>query len=207
LALELIGAGFGRTGTLSLKRALERLGFGPCYHMQEAMRRPDHSALWMDAVEGRPPNWDALFEGFRATVDWPGARYWEALRAHWPDARVILSRRDPDAWYDSVSRTIFPVMASEAPADDPTLVAHRAMTRKTILEATFGGRFEDRAHAIAVYEAHNAAVIAAVPSERLLIQETGAGWAPLCEFLDVPVPDEPYPRTNTADEFPELFGR
>ena len=107
MALQVVGAGFGRTGTLSLKNALERLGFGPCYHMLEVMERPDHMQMWHRLAFDGPIDWDLLFRDFQSTVDWPAARYWRELAAHYPDARVLLSVRDPEAWYKSMTDTIY----------------------------------------------------------------------------------------------------
>src|SRR5271156_2655481 len=99
MALKVVGAGFGRTGTLSLKTALEKLGFGPCYHMAEVFARPAHVAMWHRLAFENQMDWDQLFSGFRATVDWPTARWWREIDAHYPEAKVLLSVRDPEAWY------------------------------------------------------------------------------------------------------------
>ncbi|MDX1648263.1 MAG: sulfotransferase [Myxococcota bacterium] len=206
MALAVVGAGFGRTGTLSLKGALETLGLGPCYHMTEVFAHPEHVAVWRDATEGRPVDWDALFAGYGACVDWPACAFWRELAWRWPEAKVILTVRDPQRWYESVAKTIHLVMQRELPDDAPEPVrAHLAMVRRLIEEETFDGRFEDRDHAIAVYEAHNRAVREAVPPERLLVYEVAEGWEPLCRFLDRPVPAEPFPRVNSTDEFRERF--
>jgi hypothetical protein len=206
MALAVIGAGFGRTGTLSLKGALEQLGFGPCYHMTEVFAHPEHVPRWRDAAEGRPVDWDAVFAGYRATVDWPACAFWRALVARWPDAKVILTVRDPARWYESVSKTIAVAMQRELPPEAPESArAHMAMVRRLVLEATFDGRFEDRGHALAVYEAHNEAVRRALPGERLLVYEVSEGWEPLCRFLGRPVPEAPFPKVNSTDEFRARF--
>lgn len=206
MALAVVGAGFGRTGTLSLKGALETLGLGPCYHMTEVFAHPEHVPVWRDATEGRPVDWDALFAGYGSCVDWPACAFWRELASHWPDAKVILTVRDPQRWYESVAKTIYLVLQRELPGDAPEPVrAHHAMVRRLIDEGTFGGRFEDRDHAIGVYEAHNRAVREAVPPDRLLVYEVAEGWEPLCRFLDRPVPAEPFPRVNSTDEFRERF--
>jgi len=207
MSLEVIGAGFGRTGTLSLKVALEQLGSGPCYHMMEVFGAPDRPAQWLARTEGRPLAWDVVFEGYRATVDWPGAAFWRELVAHHPSARVILSLRDADKWYDSVMNTIYNSLVTDPPEDAPEHVrTWVAMARKLILEQTFDGRLEDRAHAIAVFEAHNRAVQEAVPRERLLVYEPGDGWEPLCRFLGRPVPSDDFPRLNDTAEFRARIG-
>lgn len=204
MALEVIGAGFGRTGTLSLKLALERIGFGPCYHMMEVFKNPPFSAYWKKAAYDEPVDWDEVFAGYRATVDWPGCSYWRELSAAYPAAKVILSVRDPGRWHESTQNTIFSAdrlkRAAEAPPDE-----NRAGMMKKILRDTFGGRYADRDHAIAVFNSHIAAVKSAIPSERLLVFEAADGWEPLCAFLDVDVPGEPFPRTNSTEEFSLMF--
>ncbi|MBI1178941.1 MAG: sulfotransferase family protein [Alphaproteobacteria bacterium] len=204
MALDVIGAGFGRTGTLSLKLALERIGFGPCYHMMEVFRSPHFAAYWKQAAYGEPVDWDQVFAGYRATVDWPGCSYWRELSAAYPAARVILSVRDPDRWFESTRNTIFSDemmrRAAEAPPDE-----NRAGMMKKILGDTFGGRFSDRDHAVAVFNDHVAAVKDAIPAERLLVFDVAEGWGPLCSFLGVEVPDEPFPRTNSTEEFGDIF--
>jgi Sulfotransferase domain len=95
MALRVIGAGFGRTGTHSLKLALEQLGFAPCHHMYEVRAHPEQLAFWQAAARGELPDWDEVFAGFAAQVDWPGARFWRELAEHFPHAKVILSVRRP----------------------------------------------------------------------------------------------------------------
>lgn len=200
MAIELIGAGFGRTGTLSLKIALERLGLAPCYHMSEVFQHPEHVAVWGAALAAKPIDWDALFLGYRATVDWPGCHFWRELAQHLPDAKVLLTVRNAQSWYDSVHETIYQVLRGAAPPD-PTFAAWHAMVTQLIDVQTFAGRFDDRDHAIGVFERHNEAVQRSIPRERLLVYEVAQGWEPLCEFLGRAVPDEPFPRVNSKDEF------
>lgn len=200
MALKLIGAGFGRTGTASLKFALERIGFGPCYHMMEVMPNPDNVALWADIARGGAPDWDWIFRGYAATVDWPACTYWRELAAHYPQARVILTLRDPDLWFESTQKTIF----SEAHLNqfltgdsDPDL---RTMVGR-LFTTTFGELGRDREHVIAVYRRHNEEVMRAIPRDRLLVFNPVEGWAPLCRFLGVAEPDEPFPKRNTTEEW------
>ena len=200
MTLSLIGAGFGRTGTLSVKIALERLGLAPCYHMSEVFQNPEHVAVWNDALDGKPVDWDALFAGYVATVDWPGCHFWRELAQQHPAAKVLLTLRSAESWYASVHQTIHQVLR-DAPPPDANFAAWHAMVTKLFDEQTFDGRFADRTHAIGVYERHNEAVQRAIPRERLLVYEVAQGWGPLCEFLDVAVPDEPFPRVNSKDEF------
>ena len=197
MALKVVGAGFGRTGTLSLKSALERLGFGPCYHMMEVFSRPEHIAMWHRLAFEHAMDWDKIFRGFQATVDWPAARWWREIAAHYPDAKVLLSVRDPEAWYKSMSDTIYQPMKSPAPDGAPELARLQSeMIRKSVLAETFDNRFEDKDHAIEVFKRHNQAVRDAIDPARLLVFDVREGWAPLCRFLGVPIPDEPFPRLN-----------
>ncbi len=201
MTLSVIGTGFGRTGTLSMKAALEQLGFGPCHHMMEVRQNPDQIAHWEAAADDRPVNWSAVFAKYRSAVDWPSARYWRALVDHYPDAKVILTARDPESWYRSICKTIFVVMKERANIDDPARRRVMNMAYRTIVEQTFDDRLDDRDHAIAVYKRHVEAVIATVPRERLLVMEVAEGWAPLCRHLGCAVPDGPFPRSNSTEEF------
>ena len=204
MTMNLIGAGFGRTGTLSLKQAIEKIGAGPCYHMQEVAKN-QHAAQWRAAAKGEAQPWDEVFDGFEATVDWPACTFWRELAAHYPGAKVLLSVRDPERWYDSVANTIYKAMkASEGLTEGPIGI-HMAMARRLVLENTFDGRFEDRAHAIDVFQRHNEAVEKEIPAERLLVCEVGSGWEPLCSFLDKPIPDEDFPHVNSTEEFGALL--
>lgn len=201
MSVKVIGAGFGRTGTLSLKYALEKLGFDKCYHMMEVQMNPHHVQIWQDLARGVVPDWHKLFEGYQATVDWPTCNYWREQLQAFPDAKVILSRRDANKWYDSVMNTIWPSSSAGLESDDPARLAGAQMAFDVIWDPVFGRRMDDRAHVIACYEKHNQQVIDEVPAESLLVYEPGQGWAPLCEFLNVPIPDEDYPRVNSTEDF------
>jgi hypothetical protein len=197
MALELIGAGLGRTGTLSLKAALERLGYAPCYHMIEVLASPPRAQHWLARTPSGGHDWDAIFAGYRATVDWPAAAFWRELADRHPHAKVLLSLRDADRWYDSVMNTIYLVLKQGPPARAPQILHEfQRFVYELVIERTFGGRLDDRAHAKRVFEAHNQAVIDAIPAPRLLVYRTGDGWEPLCRFLGVPVPDAPFPHLN-----------
>lgn len=199
--MKIIGAGFGRTGTLSLKLALEQLGFSKCYHMMELLNHADHMQMWSAAHKGEQIDWDKLFEGYTATVDWPSCNLWREQLNHFDDAVVILSRRDPDKWYASIMNTIYPSTLSAVNSDDPGLQAFGNWAMEIIWNGRFDGHMDDKDHVIGVYNQHNQAVIDEVPADRLLVYEPGDGWEPLCEFLNVPVPDVDYPHTNTTEEF------
>lgn len=195
MALQVIGAGLGRTATFSLKFALEHVGFGPCYHMSEVFAGARRNVpLWLDAVQ-RQPDWDAIFDGFRSTTDYPACTYWRELAELYPDAKVILTVRDADSWFDSVSETIFSQKMQGSLAGTPI----EAMMNGVIFDA-FDGRVNDRAFMTDWFARRNQQVIDAVPPERLLVFSPKQGWEPLCSFLGVPVPDAPFPRVNSRDE-------
>jgi Sulfotransferase domain len=210
MTLAVIGAGFGRTGTLSLKLALEELGLGPCYHMIEVNAHPEHDALWLALARGEASDWRPMLQGYASTVDWPTTYIWKELAAANPQAKIILTLRDPDAWYESAAATIFARMIefetlrSDPDAVDPARRRHMDMINTLIVANTFGGSLA-RDHAIAVFNAHNEEVRRLVPQKRLLVSESGEGWDPLCTFLGVPVPATPYPRVNTTEEFASHF--
>ncbi len=209
MPIELIGAGFGRTGTLSLKLALAQLGLGPCYHMTELMGQPStkgHVGIWTGAAKGEPVDWDALFADYRSTVDWPGAAFWRQLHAHSPQTPVLLSKRDGDRWYDSVMKTIWPSSKDLRQSDSAPLRAFGEMVHALVWEGTFDGRIEDRAWAISVFEKHNAEVEATIAADRLLVWEPGEGWDRLCNFLGVPVPDAEFPHANSSEDFGRTMG-
>lgn len=201
MPLDVIGAGLGRTGTLSLKLALERVGFGPCYHMKEVFEHlDDHVPLWDQAARGEYVDWDALFQGYRSAVDFPVASFYRELADCYPKAKVVLTVRDPERWFQSFSDTIMHRLTQPLPDN---LAAWGAMTRKTILERVFKGNALDKAHAIERHRQHNDEVERTIAPERLLVYEVSQGWKPLCEFLGCRIPDEPFPRVNTTDEFQE----
>jgi hypothetical protein len=201
MTLSVIGAGFGRTATKSLKLALERLGFGPCYHMMEVRNHPHHDRLWLDALQGRAVDWDALFSGYRSACDWPQCHFWRELMSHYPEAKVILTLRDAERWYQSISNTIFPHVAADPDPGDAQAVLHRTMTRTLIQQQTFGGRWQEREHVLSVYRHHIETVRREVPADRLLVFDAVQGWEPLCDFLGVALPEEGYPRVNSTQEF------
>jgi hypothetical protein len=200
MALKLIGAGFGRTGTTSVKAALEKLGFGPCYHMLEVMPHPERVAQWAALARGAEPDWDAIFAGYQSCVDWPACSYWRKIASHFPEAKVLLTVRDSQKWFDSTQGTIFSKEHMDrflAPGADPDL---KAMVERLFV-TTFEGRGNEREHAIRVFEQHNEDVIRSLPRYRLLCFNAAEGWAPLCRFLSVPVPDEPFPFLNSGEQW------
>lgn len=201
MALSVIGAGVGRTGTLSLKLALERLGFAPCYHMLEVFEDlGGRVPLWDRAADGDDGQWDEIFAGYKSAVDFPASAFYRELAARYPDAKIILTTRDTERWYRSFEDTIRHALTDPLPEE---LAAWGRMTRKVILDRVFDGSVDDKAHVLARYEQHNEAVKRTIPPERLLVYQVAEGWEPLCRFLDVPVPEEPFPQVNTTDEWLE----
>ena len=201
MSLRIIGAGFGRTGTMSLKLALEELGFRACYHMTELAAHPQHAPLWLALARGERIELERLFAGYAAAVDWPACVLWRELLTLYPDARVVLTVRDPGEWYESFSRTILARSENLPPIVSPAIRALYDLSREVILHQTFGGRAGDANHAISIYNAHNAAVIEALPADMLLVYDVASGWNALCEFLGAPVPDRPFPHANAGDGF------
>jgi hypothetical protein len=199
--LQVVGAGVGRTGTHSLKIALEQLLGGTCHHMMEVFSRPEEVPVWTAAIDGEQVDWDALMQPYTAQVDWPGASFWPELSHANPDAVVILSVRDPDDWYTSCTNTIFEGIDMMVDQGNPWMAA---MLR--LLGQRFSDRLDDRDAMLAAFEKHNDAVRAGVPSERLLEWSPADGWEPICERLGVPVPNGPFPLTNTTVEFREMVG-
>jgi sulfotransferase family protein len=199
--LRIVGAGVGRTGTNSLKLALEQLLDGRCYHMYELIRRDQDVPVWEAAVRGEAVDWDGFLSEFVATVDWPAASFWPEIYAANPDAHVLLSTRSStDEWWDSVGQTIAVALSQPAPDDDPSLKRRRALTRE-VLATRFAPVWEDADAARAAYERHNAQVRAAVPADRLIEWQPGDGWTPICAALGVPEPAEPFPHENKRAEF------
>ena len=197
MTVKVIGAGFGRTGTDSLREALTILGLGPCHHMFEVNAHERQRALCRALVLGAAPDWDQLLEGYTACVDWPSAYYWRELMAAFPDAKIILTYRSPESWWESFEKTILDYIQTKAAPD--------SLVNTLIARKVFGGRPGDRAHAIEVYEANTRDVIASVPSDRLLVHNVGDGWERLCPFLGVTEPAEAYPNRNSAAAIRERY--
>lgn len=198
MALDIIGAGFGRTGTYSLKAALERLGFGPCHHMSEVIGNPDQIRLWSDVAEGNP-DYEKIFAGYRAAVDFPVAACWQDVLKDMPGAKVILSDRDPEDWYSSFSQTILPLILDRQAWPDERRDWF-TMIDKVIIGKALGGR-TDRDGILSAYRANRKRAVELAAEGRALVFRAKDGWEPLCSFLGVEVPGEPYPKTNRRADF------
>ena len=207
MSLQIIGSGFGRTGTKSLKHALEQLGFGPCHHMHEILEHPEQVAHWQALAAGRKPDWNAVFAGYRSQVDWPGAHYWRELADAYPRAKVIHTVRPEQAWWASFSHSIAKLVRSYR---ELALPPHA----RDMLDAwwefagkpTFGDRVDDREVALAAYRLRTQEVREVIAPERLLVFDVAEGWQPLCRFLDVPTPSTPFPHHNLRADFWEVLG-
>lgn len=194
MALQVIGSGLGRTGTMSLKLALEQLGLGPCHHMRDVLEHPEGVPLWIDAFEGRP-DWEAIFAGYHSVIDAPGCNFWRELCEQYPQARVLHSVRDPDSWFDSTQHSFF---ARDSFTLNPQPPFDRFFEHNL---RPFQGKIHDRSFMTEHFRRHSAEVEQALPKERLLVYDVRQGWGPLCAFLRVPVPAAPFPLTNTREEY------
>lgn len=209
--MKVIGAGMPRTGTLTQKMSLEMLGLGPCYHMVDVLADLDQAGLWQKALDGEAP-WEQLFANFSSTVDWPGGYFYRELAEHYPEAKVVLSERNPESWERSMRETVWAVrngesmirLLSSAQAHvNPRWQGFLDMIDRLLWtgRGTFAGVHAETDSMIARMKRHSEEVKAEIPSERLLVWSVGEGWEPLCEFLEVPVPDVEFPHINDRVEF------
>ncbi len=221
MSLKILGTGMGRTGTHSLKIALEQLGFGKCYHMVELFQHPEDLKYFEQAENGKSVNWDELFKEYNSAVDYPVARYYKQIANYYPDAKIIHTIRDAESWYQSASDTIF--WASK-PSSGRILkmIVNLPFSRESrrrlpvlkfngkMLEREFGKDLKDKKRVIQRFNDHNEEVINVISKERMLIFDPKSGWEPLCKFLNVPAPSTPFPKSNTKEEFiknAELIGK
>lgn len=195
MTLQVIGAGFGRTGTESLKTALNMLGFGPCHHMHEVMPDRNQQELWDRKTLGEDVSWDTIFAGFNSAVDWPSAHYWEELMEVYPDAKVILTYRDPESWWKSYEKTLLQILHRIEASGD------LGMVWRVIAEGEFGLMHADKDACLARYAENAARARDMVPAGRFLEMEVGEGWERICPFLGVDIPVAPYPSGNTTEDF------
>ncbi|OUR71184.1 hypothetical protein A9Q78_10295 [Methylophaga sp. 41_12_T18] len=193
MAIQIIGAGLGRTGTTSLKVALEILLKAPCYHMVSLAEHPEHLALWQAAAQGDDANWPALFNGYSAVTDWPASAFYKQLMQAYPEAKVLLSSRDSESWFKSCQATIFPkILSTEGDWGE--------MIRSVVFNS-FCDDLEDRDRCIAAYEQHNEEVRNYVPADRLIEWQPGNDWQALCAGLKLAEPDQAYPYINKTKDF------
>lgn len=205
MGLKIIGSGFGRTGTMSTKMALEELGFGPCHHMVEVMGNPAQPPHWDALAAGTEVDWAEVFAGYTAQVDFPGASVWDQLCVAFPEAKVIHTERPEEDWWTSYSTTIGKFFAHRQSLTLPPPIAAIFETMdKLLVEGVFGGL--DKESCIAAYRRNNEKVRATIPAERLLVFSPVDGWEPLCRFLGVPAPEHAFPRSHAREEFWAHFG-
>ena len=201
MTLKIIGVGMGRTGTASLKVALERLGIGRCYHMSEVLKNPESIQGWIRAAEGKA-DWDTIFRGYSATVDNPGCNYWKELAAYYPDAKVVLTIRDANKWFESTNETIhsaeFARFMKNSPFGD--------MIQKTMWDR-MENRMQDRGYMVEFFNRHSTEISDSIAADRLLVYQVSDGWEPLCQFLGVPIPNMEFPRINSRNETRELMAQ
>ncbi len=209
MPLKVIGAGQGRTGTMSLKHALEELGFGPCHHMIELIGHPEQFRFWERIFDDEPVDFEEVYAGYNSAVDAPTCFIYRQLAERYPDAKVILTLRDPESWWRSAQATVMSerLRMQHDRADNPMASMQRKLAGYLARRGQPAGRPSDHDGAIAQFERHNDEVRRMIPPERLLVYEVKQGWAPLCEFLRVPVPDTPFPHANTTKEFQERVHR
>jgi hypothetical protein len=201
MSLRVVGAGLARTGTLSLKLALEHLLGGAAYHMLEVFALPPHIRVWHDAIRGQMPDWDVFFDGYQAAIDLPASAFWQELATGNPDALVILSvRDDPEQWWESVSHTLLdPTRPEPAPG---TPMAEFVAMATDLWEVRLGaGDMTGKEAMISAYLRHNDAVRTQAPKERLLEWRPSEGWGPIVDALGMQAPAEPFPWVNTREQF------
>jgi len=201
MSLSVIGAGYGRTGTLSLKAALEQLGYLKCHHMIEVINDPEQVTGWMAAALGESVDWDALLQGYQAAVDWPACHFYRELADYYPNAKVILTVREPLAWFNSISNTTLRIIKQNM-ANDPD---GQNLGTELVVKAAFQGELNNPDHAVAMFNQHTAEVKASIEPQRLLVFDVREGWEPLCAFLQRPIPEGDFPKTNSRDEFDDIF--
>ena len=213
MALKVIGAGGPRTGTSSLKTALETIGFGKSYHMEWVFSHPDDAAVWTELCETGNIDFDSLFDGFQSTVDFPGFMHYKVFMEKYPEAKVVLTDRDPEEWYQSALNTVYSaspttigkklqlIMKMMTSARFRKLAKAFKLLKNHLWAGHFEGRFHDKEFAIAKYNSFNEEVKASVPADKLLVYKVTDGWEPLCTFLNVPVPEEEFPHRNKRESF------
>ncbi|MHB8595605.1 MAG: sulfotransferase family protein [Ktedonobacteraceae bacterium] len=215
--LKVIGVGFGRTGTSTLKIALEELGFGPCYHFEELYKHRSVLARWEAAARGELIDWNEIFGEYAASADWPACAFYKELMKAYPDAKLILTVRNPESWYDSAKGTIYEFGKSfrSSPLAFTVLTCMKGISPFTrrlfrfaddvIWQGTFHNRFEDKDYTINIFKQHIEEVKRLVPPEKLLVYEVKEGWEPLCDFLGVAIPaDRPFLHLNKGTNFLRL---
>ncbi len=218
MSIKIIGAGFPRTGTSTLKECLQILGYSKTYHMKELLVNPEDLHYWTTLKETGTTDWDKLYNGFAATVDFPGYPWYKQHMKQYPDAKVILTVRPFEKWYTSINSTIKNAGPKTLPQKLMAMakLAVSARFRKvikcvkfakqTIFAEELQGKIEDKAEAEKIFDKHIADVKAYVPAEKLLVWDVSDGWAPLCNFLNKAIPNDTFPHANKKENFKEMLG-
>ena len=202
MTISVIGAGWGRTGTLTMKYALEILGYRKCHHMAEVIKNPGEDQQWLAASRGEQIDWEVFLKDYQATVDWPSCHFYKELADYYPEAKVILTIRDPKTWYESASETIFRVI--NRGLNSGKIAAEKNLGYQLVIRSALKGNIEKN-HAIESFEEHTEEVKKNIDASRLLIFEVKDGWEPLCDFLEKEVPSDSFPKINSRDEFEDIF--
>jgi len=218
--MKVIGAGWGRTGTASTQEALNMLGYH-CHHMKEVFQQPrSHLEMWIDVSKGKQVDLEKLFKGYDATVDWPGCNLYSELLVLYPHAKVILNVRDPEKWHQSVLQSIYfaedlrvgwlnNIFFNLNRVFNPRMTKmldwmHEYIWVRCLYKSgpvkTLHGE-KGKQLAITRFAEWVDEVKRTVPSEQLLVFSVDQGWKPLCAFLDLPVPDKPFPKINGSAEW------
>ncbi len=199
MTLNVIGVGVGRTGTYSLKLAINQVGMGPCHHMEEVLHNmATQVPLWSAATAGQA-DWSRIFDGYESAVDWPTACFYRELLNEYPAAKFVLTVREPERWADSFSATIYQLFAKKDQAPQE-MWAWLDMATAVVAKTGFPLGLDHDA-LVQAFESHIHSVKETIPADQLLVFDVREGWEPFCDFLDVPVPDGDFPRTNDREEF------
>ena len=218
--VQVIGAGWGRTGTLSLKKALEILGYNPTYHMMEVIDQK-HCPFWIRVADKQPYDFDEVFLGdgkgkptYNATCDMPSAQFWKEQTERYPDAKVILTVRNPEKWYKSATDTIFRGISGSPHClfglhilnSLGLSVLSMEFQKKVIFREALRSDWSKDA-VIETFIQHNQRVLSECPKDKLLVFEVSQGWEPLCKFLNKPIPDVPFPHVNDTASMQRFFNQ
>jgi len=214
MSLSVIGTGLSRTGTTTLRKVLEELGFSPCYNSTELFIRPRGIEFWEGLEQGEEVDFENFFSNYNGIIGFPGYIFHQQLKAEYPDARVILSYREPEEWYEDISKTVFESVSShvnkayaeEVRSFDPYLAdcieRIHALQLRILEENYFEGRFADKDYAVQRYVEWNEGIKDIYSEDELLVYQVTEGWEPVCKFLGVPVPEgKEFPHLNHPKTF------
>jgi len=212
MALKVIGTGLPRTGTASLKGALQLLGYQQTYHMDNLLNNPSQVHYWVELFDTGSTDYDALFEGFAASTDFPGFFAYKALLKQYPDSKFILTTRDPDIWYESIKNTVYQAVTAFFQKDTPTDSMRRVegvfqLLDRYLFGQFFKGTFLDKEKTLSLVNAYLDEINAIIPADKMLIYEISEGWQPLCDFLELRVPEIEFPYKNKREDFNTMIAK